>query len=87
MWYESEMVLPPLALEMSLFERNKVIEEPLQTDSGSVEFSLNREGRKIDRKEKKNISCTIFLSVRVRVCVCVCVGAHLPLPPSGGLGM
>lgn len=52
MWCESEMVPLPPALEMAFFERNKVIEEPLETDSGSMEFSVNRERRETDRKGK-----------------------------------
>lgn len=52
MWCESEMVPLPPALEMAFFERNKVIEEPLETDSGSVEFSVNRGRRETDRKGK-----------------------------------
>lgn len=47
---------------MAFFERNKVIEEQLETDSGSVEFLVNRGRRETDRKGKENISYTIFLS-------------------------
>lgn len=50
----NEMVPPPPALEMALFQRNKVIEEGLETDSASVEFSATKgRGRQIERKRKK----------------------------------
>lgn len=52
MWCESEMVPAPLAFEMTLFERNKVIEESLETNSGSVEFSANKGESEADRNGK-----------------------------------
>lgn len=63
-WYLNEMVPPPPALEMTFFERNKVIEEGLETDSASVDFLATKgSGRLIERKRKKHFLDHVYVSL------------------------
>lgn len=61
---KNEMVPPLPALKMTFFERNKVIEERLETVSASVEFSATKgRGTLIERKRKKHFLDHFYVSL------------------------
>lgn len=84
MYYKNEMVPPPLALEMGLFERKKVVKEGLETDSGSVEFLATKgRGRLIERERKTFLEPFLclppgLLKLSEGLRICSSVVEHLP---------